>query len=149
MNDLVAAHALDVFSKYFPLSAAQPKNPQEVWGGFSGEWLGTYGPPKCIQMNGGGDWEDEIRTAFCAGRRVKLQFPGVGAHPLLLGRRKGLARGIYNRLSEDGRFMNKTILAGAQWCLNAMLSASGCSASRWYFVLSLLICLDGRAGART
>ena len=40
LDDLVVAHAMDVFSKYSLLHPAQPKNPQEVSG-----WLGAFGPP--------------------------------------------------------------------------------------------------------
>ena len=80
-----------------------------------------------------GEWKNELWADFCAGRRIKLQFQRVGAHPWLLERRDGPARGIYNRLIGDDRLLNKTILAEVQWCLNAMLSASGFSASQMAF----------------
>ena len=86
---------------------------------------GTFGPPKCIQMDERGERKNEIRTDFRAERRNELQFQGVGPLPWLLGRRSGLARGVYSRLIEDDRFPNKTILSEVQWCLNSMLSASG------------------------
>ena len=57
----------------------------------------------------------------------------MGAHPWLLERRNGLARGIYNRLIEDDRFSNKTIPSEVQWRLNTMLSASGFSAYQMVF----------------
>ena len=79
-------------------------------------------------MDEEGERKDEIRTDFCAERRIKLQFQGAGAHPWFLGRPDGLARGIYNRLNEDDRFSNKTIASEVQWCLNAMPAASGFSA---------------------
>ena len=44
-----------------------------------------------------------------------------------------MARGIYNRLVEDDRFLSKTILSEVQWCLNAMLSSSGFSAYQMLF----------------
>ena len=87
--------------------------------------MDAFGPPKCIQMVEGGEWENEIWTDSRAERRTKLQFQGVGAHPWLLGRRNGLARGIYNRLVEGDRFTDKTIFSEVQWCLNSMLSAKG------------------------
>ena len=95
--------------------------------------LGTFGPPKCIQVDGGGEWENAIRTDSCAERRTKSQFQGVGTHPWLLGRRSGLARGIYNRLIEDGRFPNERMPSKVQWCLNTMRSASGFSAYQMAF----------------
>ena len=87
-----------------------------------------FGPPKCLQMDGGGEWENEVWADYCTERRIKLLFQGVGAHPWLLERRNGLARGIYNRLVEDDRFSSEKILGEVQWCLNTVLSTSGFSA---------------------
>ena len=55
-----------------------------------------------------GGWKDEMWTDYCAERRIKLRFHGVGAHPWLLERRNGLARRIKIRLIEDDP-------AEAQW----------------------------------
>ena len=74
LDDLVVVGAMDVFSKYSLLHPAQSKNPQGVWDVFCAGWLGTFGPPKCIQMDEGGEWENEIWTGFCWARRIKLQF---------------------------------------------------------------------------
>ena len=60
-----------------------------------------------------------------AERRIKLQLQGVGAHPWLLERLNGLARGIYNRLIEAGRVSSRQIPSDVQWCLNTMPSAEG------------------------
>ena len=98
LGDLTALRAMDVFPKYSPLPPAPPKNPQEVRGDFCGGRLGTSGPPKCIQMDEGGERKNEIWTDLRVGRGIKLQFQGIGDHPCLLERRNGLARGIYNRL---------------------------------------------------
>ena len=109
-------------------------------------------PPKCIQMDEGGDWKNEIWTDLSAERRAKLRFQGVGAHPWLLERRSGLASGIYNRLVEDDRPPNETILSEAQWRLNTLLSISGFSA---YQLVSesnpvgLLVFLAGKMGMGT
>ena len=81
LGALIVAHAMDVFPKYSALQPAQSKNPQEVWGVFCAGWLGAFGPPKCIQMDEGGEWKNEIRTDFRTERRIKLQFQGVGAPP--------------------------------------------------------------------
>ena len=109
------------------------KNPQEVWDVFCAGWLGTFGPPKSIQMDEGGEWKNEVWMDYCSDRRIKLIFQGVGAHPWLLERRNGLARGIYNRLIEDDRFSSGRILSEVQWCLNTMLSAGGFSAYQMVF----------------
>ena len=133
LDDPIVVYAMDVFSKYSLLRLAQSENPQEAWGVFCAKWLGTFGPPKRIQMDEGGEWKNEIRMDFCAERRLKLQFQEVGAHLWLLGRRNGLARGIYNRPIEDDRFSYTTILSEVQWCLNTMRSAGGFSAYQIVF----------------
>ena len=49
---------------------------------------------KSIQMEDGGEWENEIWPDLRAERRIALQFQGAGAHPWHLERRNGLARGV-------------------------------------------------------
>ena len=66
-------------------------------------------------------------------RRTKLVFQGAGAHPWILERRNGLARGIYNRLKADRYYTGPQILAEAQWRLNTLVSASGYSAYQLVF----------------
>ena len=56
--------------------------------------------------------------------RIKLVIQGVGAHPWILERRNGLARGIYNRLKGGRQYTGPQILAEVQWCLNTLVSAS-------------------------
>ena len=51
----------------------------------------------------------------------------------MLERRSGLARGVRNRLIEDDRHSNTAILAGAQWRVDTVLSASGFSAYQMVF----------------
>ena len=46
----------------------------------------------------------------------------------MLEGRYGLARGIYNRLRVDGRFVVRTILDDVQYRLNAMPNHGGSSA---------------------
>ena len=59
-SDLIALRAMDVSPKYSPLPPVPPKNPQEVRGDFCGGRLGTFGRPKCIQMDEGGERKNEI-----------------------------------------------------------------------------------------
>ena len=128
LDDNIALLAIDAFSKYPLLLPAKSKNPQEVWGVFCNRWMGTFSLPKCIQIDEGEEWGNGVRTDFCAERRIKLQFQGANAHPWLLGRPNGLARGICSRLVGDDRFSSKYILSEVQWCLDTMLSTSGFSA---------------------
>ena len=65
-------------------------------------------------MDEGGEWKNEIWLDYCSDRRIKLIFQGVGAHPWLLERRNGLARGIFYRLMEDDRFSRGRILSEVQ-----------------------------------
>ena len=73
-DDLIVAHAMDVFSKYPLLRPVQPESSQEAWGVFCGGRLGTLRPPKCIRIDEGGEGKNEIWTDFCAESRIKLQF---------------------------------------------------------------------------
>ena len=49
----------------------------------------------------------------------------MGPNPLMLERRNGLARGMYNRLREDGRFVVRATSGEGQYCLNTILSHYG------------------------
>ena len=80
-DDLIVLHIMDVYSKYSILTPVRPKNPLEVWDAFVTCWIGIFGPPRAIQMDEGGEWKNEARTDFCADRRIKLFFQGVGARP--------------------------------------------------------------------
>ena len=105
-------------------------NPQKVWGAFCSSWIGVFGPPSSIQTDEGGEWKNELWAELRSERRIKLLFQDVGAHPWILGRRYGPARGIYNRLKVDARVPGKQILAGARWRLNTLISREGSSANR-------------------
>ena len=101
LGDIIAAHAMDVFSKYSLLHQVKSKNPQEVRDVFCAGWLGAFGPPKSIQMDEGGEWKNEIWLDYCSDRRIKLISQGVGAHPWLLERRNGLARSVFPQQSSE------------------------------------------------
>ena len=101
LDDIIALHIMDVFSKYSILTRVRPKNPQEVWDAFLASWVGVFGAPKSLHLDEGGEWKNDLWRDLCVGRRIKLIFQGVGAHPWILERRNGLARGIYNRLKAD------------------------------------------------
>ena len=133
MDDLIVLHIMDVFSKYSVITPVRSKNPLEVWDAFIAWWVGIFGPPRAIQMDEGGEWKNEVWTDFCTDRRIKLPFQGVGAHPWILERRHGLARGIYNRIRTDDRFSGRQIVTEVQWCLNTLISASGYSAYQLVF----------------
>ena len=83
-------------------------------------------------MDEGGKWKHEIWTDLRAERRIELQFRGAGAHPWILERRNGLARGIYSRLVDD-RFASRQILSEVQWGLNTLISAGGFPANQMVF----------------
>ena len=89
-------------------------------------------------MDEGGVRKNEIRTELRTHRRIKYQFQGAGAHPWLLDRRSGPARGIYNRLLEDDRFPSRQMPSEAQRCLNIMMSVGGVSAYQMVFRSNLV-----------
>ena len=63
------------------LIPAHSENPKEVWGAFATLRSGIFGPSKCIRMDEGGEWKNEVWADFCSGRQIKLLFQGVGARP--------------------------------------------------------------------
>ena len=64
-----------------------------------GGWVSLGHPSAYIWMRGG-EWKKGLWRDLCVEPRIKLVIQGVGAHPWILERRNGLARGIYNRLKE-------------------------------------------------
>ena len=116
-NDATALIATDLYPGY-PSLGTSPLH--EPFGGVVASCSARSaisGRPKCIQLDKFGKWGDEIRTLVCAGRRIRLQFQGVGTHSRLLERHTGRARGIYNRLAAADRFPIKQIPLGVQYCL--------------------------------
>ena len=97
-------HIADGSPKYSSPARARSENPQEVWDAFTSSWVGVFGAPKCLHLDEGGEWENDLWRDLRAGRRIKLVFQGAGAHRWILERSNGLARGIHNRLKE-GRLL--------------------------------------------
>ena len=77
LDDIIAFHIIDVFSKYSILTRVRPKNPQEVWGAFLASWGGVFGTPKSLHLDEGGEWENDLWRDQCVGRRIKLIFQGL------------------------------------------------------------------------
>ena len=130
-DDTIAAHVMDVFSKYRHLISVRTKNPQEVRDAFCISRIGVFGPPMSIQMGEGGEWDHQIIV------------PWFSSHPWILERRNSLARGIYNRLKEGDPFSNKQVPRKEQWRLNTLNSAGSFPATRWFFDPILCIFMDG------
>ena len=80
-----------------------------------------------------GEWKDEVRADSRAARRIKLQFQGVGAHPWLLARRTGPARGICGRPTEDDRLSSWQLPSEVLWRLYTMVSSGRFSAQQMVF----------------
>ena len=100
---------------------------------FAALGLEFLAPHKSIQVDEGGEWENELWTELRPDRRIKLLFQCVGAHPKVVGRRNGIAHRIYNRLRSDDRFPGEQILAEVQWCLNTLISEGGFSTYQMVF----------------
>ena len=94
---------------------------------------GSLGRPPGIQIDERAERKNEVRTDLRSDRRIKLQVHGAGAHPWILERRSGLARGVYNRLVADGRVFGGQILAEVQWRLNALMSGGAYSVYQLIF----------------
>ena len=70
LDDLIALHAMDMYPKYSMLLPVPSANPRDVWDAFRGGRLGTSGPPKCLQKDERGEWENELWPNLRAGRRI-------------------------------------------------------------------------------
>ena len=68
-------------------------------------------------------------SGFYAEGQILLQFQGQDAQPWPMGRRNGLARGIYNRLAADNRPLSRAILNEVQFRVNQV--AFGLSIGVW------------------
>ena len=110
LGNLVPLRAMDLASRYCMLVLASSENPLEVWGAFAASWITAFGKPVCLQMEGGGEWDNVVCADLCSERNIRLQLPSKGAHPCMSGGRNGLVRAIYNRCREDGRFAGKASL---------------------------------------
>ena len=122
---MVAGQVMDGFPEYSLMIPVRPKNPQEVWDASCSSRLGVFGPPLKIQMDEGGEWNNELRAELRSKQQIKLLSQGAGAHPWILVRHNGPGRGICNRLREGDRLSGKQILAEAQWRLNTLISGGG------------------------
>ena len=92
LDDIVALHRMDVFSKNSSLYPVRFENPQEAWGAFQGLRFEIFRPPKSIQMGEGGESMHEVQTEYCLGRRALPVSQRMDAGPCTLERRNGLAR---------------------------------------------------------
>ena len=143
LSDIIALRIMGVFSKYSMLTRARYKNPQEVWDAFHFSWVGVFGTPKSSHLGEGGEWESELWRDLCVERRITLVFQGVGAHPWILERRNGLARGIYNRLQADRYYTGSQIQTEVQRRLNTLVSASGYSGYQLVLFPTRWISMEG------
>ena len=112
LDDNIALRAMDRNLKYSLLVCVRLKDYLQAWGNFARSWIAVSGRPKTVQMDSDEGKENETLADFWTGRNVRLQFQGKDAHPWLLPRRIGLARGIYGRLAGYGRFSIRAILDG-------------------------------------
>ena len=108
-----------VFPEYSLLRPGRSKGTQEAR---DSAWAGAPGQPKRIQMDEGGEWENEVRTDLCPERATRRQFRGAGAHSRILERRYGLARGNLQRLVAGDRLSGKQIVSEVRWSLNTPAS---------------------------
>ena len=149
LGDSLVLREMDAFPKYAIFTPVRPKNPLEVRDAFAACWVSIFGPPRAMQMDEGGEWKHEVWADFCADRQIKLFSQGVGAHPWILERRNGLARGIYNRIRSDGRFSGKRILAVVHWRSDTLISATGNSAFQLALAPTHRIVMRGKTTGMT
>ena len=103
LDDIIVLHAVYLFSRHSILVPVRSKNPDKVWDAFRTSRIAVFSKPRAIHMGEEGERNNELRVDFRADRYIEVHFQGAGAHPRILERRDGLARGIYNRRKADGR----------------------------------------------
>ena len=64
LGDLIALHAVDVFSKFSLLIPVRSMCHQEVRDAICGAQIGVFVQPKSIQMDEGGGWGNEVWPDF-------------------------------------------------------------------------------------
>ena len=122
LDDSFALRATDLLSRSSTPAKAPSERPLGVGDTFAAPRISVFGKRRCFRMDSGGEWMREVGAGLRSERNSRLQFQGKDAHPWMLGRRNGLARGIYNKLHEDGHFAGRVIFNDAHYCLNAMLN---------------------------
>lgn len=133
MGNLATLHGMDLLSRYSMLVMAPPKNPSGVWDAYAAARITVFGRPACLQMHNGGESKNEAWLDFWSDRNIRHQFHRKGSNPWMLGRRSGLARGIYSRTKEDGRFAGEAVLNEIRYCVNTALNHCGFSAYHLVF----------------
>ena len=114
LDDIIALRFYGCLFEVFRSHPFRSKNPQEAWDAFLSSWVGVFGAPKSLHLDEGGERKNDLWRDLCVGRRIRLISQGVGAHPWILERRNGLARGIYNRLNAARSYAGSQILTEAQ-----------------------------------
>ena len=74
LRNVFALCAMDVFPQYSLSALARPRTPQKAWGALCNSRLGVFGPPQCIQIDGGGRGGNDLWEDLRLGRVVKLPF---------------------------------------------------------------------------
>ena len=88
--------------------------------------LGSPSALNCMMVGAGGR---TFGRTFARSVGLRSNFNGAGAHPWILVRRGGLARGIYNRLAADDPCSGHQTPSIAQGRFNTLISGSGYSAT--------------------
>ena len=105
LDDIIALRTMDVLSKYSLLTRVRSGNPLEAWDVPLSSWVGAFGTAKCLHLDKGGVWNNDLWRDLCVERCMKSALQGVGAHPWIVERRNGLARDFCSRQKEDRYYM--------------------------------------------
>ena len=73
-DDAIPLRAMDARSTCPLLTPVRARNLREVWAYSHSTRVATFGRPKCIRMDEGGEWEYGARAVSRPERRIKLQF---------------------------------------------------------------------------
>ena len=81
-DDIIAVGAMDVCSKYSLLILVRTRNLTEVCGAFRNPGFGVFGPPRCVQMDGGQNFvrDEDLNYLF----KVLARTPGFLSAAMVL-----------------------------------------------------------------
>ena len=84
LDDAIALDALDISYEFSLLIPVRSEKPLEAWDAFCSSRIAISGRPKCMRMDAGDEWGNEIWVDSWAERRIRPQFHVVGARPWVL-----------------------------------------------------------------
>ena len=72
LDDFIVLRALDLLPRYSFLVPVRSKKPGEVWDAFRTSRIAVFAEPRSIQLDGGGEWKNDLWVDLRADRYIRL-----------------------------------------------------------------------------